>query len=87
MSDDTYLMLVDGVVQEVDLGPVMRRHRAAVVKARAAAMSEVVELLGVESLDIKEVCDASGLPEPGVDAATYVALVLRLAEMGALLAE
>jgi hypothetical protein len=80
-SDDTYMMMVDGKVQAVDLAPMLRRHRAAIVQARAAAMSEVVEALAVESIDIADLLDASGLPEPERDAACYLALSLRLAEL------
>lgn len=74
--DDTYLMLVDGKVTAVDFGPVLRRHRAAHAEARAAAVGQLADALAVESLDVMELCDTSGLPESGVDAATYVALTL-----------
>lgn len=50
---------------------------------RAAAVGALVDALAVESLDIVQSCDASGLPPAEVDSATYLALVLRQAEMSA----
>jgi hypothetical protein len=73
--DDTYLMLVDGKVVPVDLGPVLRRHRAAHVKFRADAIGEVADLAASPAFDLDEVC-ASGearIGERGVDAALGVA--------------
>ena len=58
--------------------------RSAAVDVRADAVGALVDALACESLDIVATCDASGLPESGVDAATYVALTLRLAELGGL---
>jgi hypothetical protein len=79
---DLHLMLVDGKVTEVDMGPMLARHRREIIGYRAAAVGQVVEALAVESIDIAELLDASGLPEPGRDAACYLALSLRLAELG-----
>jgi hypothetical protein len=50
------------------------------VKARAGAVGRLVDALAVESLDVMDLCDASGLDEPGVDAATYLALTLAQVE-------
>jgi hypothetical protein len=58
--------------------------READCEQRAAAIGGVVEALAVESIDIGELLDASGLPEPGRDAACYLALSLKLAELGEL---
>ena len=55
--------------------------RRAEAGARAAAVGRVVEALAVESLDIGDVLDASGLGEDDIDAATYLALSLKLAEL------
>jgi hypothetical protein len=73
--DDTYLMLVDSKVVPVDLGPVLRRHRAAHVKARADAIGEVADLAASEAFDLDEVCAAgeARIGERGVDAALGVA--------------
>lgn len=85
MGAHDYMMLgEDGRITTVDLTGMLRRHRAAIVRARAAAMCEVVEALAVESIDIAELLDASGLDEPGRDAACYLALSLKLAESGEL---
>jgi hypothetical protein len=75
MTDDTYLMLgEDDRVTAVDLGPMMRRHRAAHIKARADAIGEVADLAASQAFDLDEVC-ASGearIGERGVDAALGV---------------
>jgi hypothetical protein len=80
--DDTYLMLVDGKAVPVDLGAVMRRHRAAHAAARAARLTPLVDALAVRSLDVMGVCDASGLDDAQLDAGTYAALVLEQIEQG-----
>ncbi len=67
VSDDTYLMLVDGEVRAVDLGPMMRRHRVAHVEARAAAVAEVADLAASKAFDLDEVCQA-GTERFGADA-------------------
>jgi len=81
MADDYLMLGADGKVRAVDLSPMLRRHRAAVVKARADAVGQLADALACESLDIMDACEAAGLPEPMVDSATYAALVLRLAEL------
>jgi hypothetical protein len=79
---ENYLMLgADGAVVMADLGPMLARHRAGIVKARADAVGRLADALACESLDIMEVCEAPGLPVAMVDSATYAALVLRLAEL------
>ncbi len=65
---------------DVDYFEADQRRRAA---CRAAAVGQLVDALACESLDVITVCEASGLPESGVDAATYLALVLRQAELSA----
>ena len=84
MSDDTYLMLnSDGKVVPVDLGPMMRRHRAAHIEARAAAITPAADVAGNEAFTADEVRDmwqASGLSGDDLDAAANAALVLREVE-------
>lgn len=78
--DDTYLMLVDGQVVPVDLGPMLRRHRAVHIKARAGAIDEAAGLLMDEAFDPEstwDACEASGMPAGAIDSAGNVALVLR----------
>jgi hypothetical protein len=82
-EDDTYLMLVDGKVQPVDLGPMLRRHRAEIVRHRADAVDEVADLAACPGFDLDDVC-ASGearIGEAGVDAALGVVLELQQIEM------
>ena len=79
MSDDTYLMLVDGKIQAVDLGPMMRRHRAAHIDARAGLIDQAAALGGDEAFTVEEVRDMwrrSGLSGDDLDAAANVALEL-----------
>jgi hypothetical protein len=79
VSDDTYLMLVDGEVRAVDLGPVMRRHRAAHVKAGADAIDPAADVLanGAFSADeISEMWVASGLSDDDLDSASNVGVTL-----------
>ena len=66
MSDDTYLMLVDSEVQAVDLGPMMRRHRAAHVEAMAAPVCEVADLAADPAFDLDQV-GATGTERSGAD--------------------
>lgn len=78
VSDDTYLMLVDGEVQAVDLGPMMRRHRAAHVGARADAIDQAAAMLGdpVFSLDESYEAAEAAMPGPMVNAAGHIAVTL-----------
>jgi hypothetical protein len=55
--------------------------READIRARAAAIGQVVEALAIESIDIGDVLDASGLDERGREDAAYLALSLKLAEL------
>lgn len=85
MSDDTYLMLVDGEVQAVDLGPMMRRHRAAHVEAQAGPIDQAADLFGDSAFDPAETydaCEAAGMPNSAVNAAAHVAVTLREIELG-----
>lgn len=80
MSDDMYLMVVDGKVVQVDLGPVVRRHRDAHKAIRAAIADEVAGLLMDDAFDPEETWDAaeaSGVPDAVLDAAGHVAVTLR----------
>jgi hypothetical protein len=83
MSDDTYLMLVDGEVQAVDLGPMMRRHRAAHVEARADVIDPAAALFADPAFDLEETYDVAeaALPSADVNAASYIGLVLREVEL------
>jgi hypothetical protein len=76
VSDDTYLMLVDGEVQAVDLGPMLRRHRAEIVRHRAGLVDQAADLLMNESFDISESYDAAeaaGMPAGMINSAGNVA--------------
>jgi hypothetical protein len=80
---DMHMMLVDGKVAEVDMEPMLRRHRDRHIKARAAAIGEVADLAASPAFDLDEVC-ASGearIGEGGVDAALGVVLVLQEIEL------
>jgi hypothetical protein len=64
----------DGKVVQVDLEPMLRRHRVSCVKTRADAIGEVADLAASPAFDLDEVC-ASGearIGEPAVDAALGV---------------
>lgn len=84
MADDTYLQLVDGEVRAVDLSEMMRRHRAAVVKARADAVDQAADLFCDPAFDIAETYSAADavMPAAMTDAAANVALALREVELG-----
>ena len=79
-DDDVYLMLGDdGKVVPVDLAPMMRRHRAAHIEARADAIDQAADLLMDEAFDPGETWDAAeaqGLPAGAIDSAGNVALLL-----------
>jgi hypothetical protein len=79
VADDVYLQLVDGVVQAVDMGPMMRRNRAAIVKARAAGLYEAAEMFGTHSLDpsgVYDSCEAAAMSSARVNSAAHVAVTL-----------
>jgi hypothetical protein len=80
VSDDTYLMLgPDGKVVPVDLGPMLRPHRAAHVKFRADAIDQAADLLMDPAFDAGETWDAAeaqGMPAGVIDSAGNVALLL-----------
>lgn len=71
---DMHLMLVDGKVVQVDMGPMLARHRARVIDARADAVGEVADLAANPVFDLDEVCatGAERFGEPVVDAALDV---------------
>lgn len=85
MTDDTYSMVVDGKLVQVDLGPVMRRHRDAHKAARAAVIDEVAGLLMDDAFDPEETWDAaeaSGVTDACLDAAGHIAVTLEAIERG-----
>jgi hypothetical protein len=78
-----HMMLVDGKVVAVDIGPMFRRHRAAHIKACADVIDQAASMFGAECFDIDgtyETCEAAGLSAGVVNSATNVALVLLEAE-------
>jgi hypothetical protein len=86
VSHDEYLMMgSDGEVQAVDLGPMLRRHRARAVEARAGLVDQAADLLMCEAFDARATCDAAeaaGMTEPMMDAAGNVAReLLRVEEL------
>jgi hypothetical protein len=87
---DMHLMLVDGKVVEVDLGPMLRRHRDAHIRARADAIDQAASMFGDECFDIEETyetCEAAGLANGVVNSAAHIALVLAEVERWGLLGE
>jgi hypothetical protein len=77
--DDTYLMLVDGEVQAVDLGPMLRRARSGTVASRADRINPAAAVTADEAFTADEVRDmwqASGLSHDELDAAANVAFEL-----------
>lgn len=79
MSDDTYLMLVDGEVRAVDLSPMMRRHRSEIARLRADAIDPAAAVTADEAFSADEVRDMwrrSGLSQDDLDAAANVAFEL-----------
>ena len=75
MADMHMMLGPDGKVVAVDLEPMLRRHRAAAVKARADAIGEVADLAASPAFDLDAVCAAgvARIGERGVDAALGVA--------------
>jgi hypothetical protein len=79
VDGDTYLMLVDGKVVAVDMGPMIERHRRAHIKARADAIDQAADLLMDEAFDVNatwDAAEAAGMPEGAIDSAGNVALLL-----------
>jgi hypothetical protein len=66
--EETYLMLVDGQVVSVDVGPMLRRHRAAHIEARAGAIDQAADLLMDQALDVAETWDAAEAQDMSADA-------------------
>jgi hypothetical protein len=80
---DVHMMLVDGKVVMVDMGPVIRRHRVRAVGARAGAIDQAADLLmdaAFDPMETWDACEAAGMPEGAIDSAGNVALVLRYIE-------
>jgi hypothetical protein len=87
---DLHLMLVDGKVVHVDMGPMLERHRQAHIKARAAAIDQAAALLGDPAFDVGDSYDAieaSGLPAELMNSAGNIALTLAEVEHYGLLGE
>jgi hypothetical protein len=86
MADDVYLMLdADGKVVAVDLGPMMRRHRAGIAGHRADAIDQAAAVFdsAFTTDEIQDMWRASGLSGDDLDAAAGVALELWKIEQGA----
>jgi hypothetical protein len=82
---DMHLMLVDGKVVPVDMGPVLRRFRARHVRARAGTLDQAAALFADNAFDPAQTWDAGlayGLSDADLDAAAHVAVVLREVELG-----
>jgi hypothetical protein len=83
---DLHMMLgPDGKVVEVDMGPVIRRHRDRHIKARADAIDQAADLLMDAAFDPGETwdaCEALGMPDGAIDSAGNVALLLSQIERG-----
>jgi thioredoxin-like negative regulator of GroEL len=75
---DMHLMLVDGKVVQVDMGPVIARHRAEVAGLRADAIDQAAALFdeAFTTDEIRDMWRASGLSGDDLDSASNVALVL-----------
>jgi hypothetical protein len=82
MADDTHLMLVDGKVTAVDLGPMLRRHRAQIIDARAAAIDQAASMFADEAFGVEETYAAAeaSMPDGMVNSAAHIALTLAEAE-------
>jgi hypothetical protein len=80
---DMHMMLVDGKLTQVDMGPVLRRHRDAHIRARADAIDQAADLLMDAAFDPGETwdaCEAAGMPEGMIDSAGNVSLELSRVE-------
>jgi hypothetical protein len=79
---DLHLMLVDGKVVHVDMGPVIERHRRAHARARAGAIDAAAALFdsAFTADEVKDMWRASGLSDDELDAAANVAWELRKIE-------
>jgi len=74
-----HLMLVDGKVVHVDMGPVLRRHRAEIVRLRADAIGPAADLTADEAFsteEVKEMWQRSGLSDDDLDAAANAAMAV-----------
>jgi hypothetical protein len=89
MADMHMMLGADGKLTEVDMGPVLRRHRAGVIRHRADAIDQAADLLMDEAFTLDESYEAAeaAMPGPMVNAASYVALVLGEIERYGLLGE
>jgi hypothetical protein len=84
MSDDVYLMLVDGKVVPVDLSEMVSRHRNEHIRLRADAIDQAADAMMCDALDQDAVWDAAAerMPPGAVDSAGGVALELWKVEHG-----
>jgi hypothetical protein len=90
MADDTYLVLgPDGKVVPADLGPMMRRHRAEVIRYRADSVDQAASMFGDDAFGVEETYQAAeaAMPDGMVNAAAHIALTLAEVERYGWLAE
>jgi hypothetical protein len=83
MADMHMMLGPDGKLTEVDMGPVLARHRDRHIKARADAIDQAADLLmdaAFDPSDTWDACEASGMPEGAIDSAGNVALELSRVE-------
>lgn len=76
---DEYMMLVDGKLTQVDMGPVCRRFRAGAAGARAAPVTEVADALSDPVFDPRDMWDsavAAGFSDDVLDSAGYLSVIL-----------
>jgi hypothetical protein len=64
---DMHMMLIDGKVVQVDLGPMERRHRAAVVESRADRIDPAAALFADPAFDLEKTCDVAEAAMPSAD--------------------
>ena len=79
MADMHMMLGPDGKVVAVDMEPMLRRHRAAHIEARAGAIDQAADLLMDQAFDVAETWDAAeaqGMPAGAIDSAGNVALLL-----------
>lgn len=75
---DMHLMLVDGKLAEVDMGPVIRRFKGRHIKARADLIDQAADLLGDEAFTLEESYEAAeaAMPPGMVNSAGHIAATL-----------
>jgi hypothetical protein len=78
MADMHLYLGPDGKVTEADMGPMLRRRRAEVIRHRADAIDQAASMFGDEAFDIEETYQAAeaAMPDGMVNSAAHVALAL-----------